>query len=476
MTVNELNIFIEEGEGYKIEFKESLSNLSKELVAFANSSGGRVFLGVNDKGKIIGYELNNKIKSQIQDIANNCDPPVNIQIEKYQNIVIINIKEGLDKPYRCSEGFFLRVGANSQKMNRNDIIAFIQNEGKIRFDELFNDKFNFKSDFDNNSFFHFLKLCGISRSYKAIDVLKNLDLIKQENNKHSLNNAGILFFAKNPENFIIQSKVTCVLYKGIEKVNILDRKDFNSDIISNVEDSITFLKKHLNLSYTIKSIQREESLEIPETALREAVVNSVIHRDYFEKGANVKIEIFDDRLVITNPGGLPKGLDPSEFGRISVTRNPILASLMLRAGYIEMLGTGINRIQMALKNLKLPKAEFNYNNFFTVIFKRIVSINIEKNKEFYSEIFPKNFALNFALKGKRLDRIIKILESIYTDKFTTGEEFAKNIDVSDRTIDIDLAFLKKIEYIEYIGPLKTGKYYLSEKAIKKIKNTKRNKN
>ena len=128
-----------------MEFKESFDkSISKEIIAFANSSGGRIFLGISDDGKIKGAnpvrELHlstsldkkylvgrarfsngvnptNKLKSQIQDIAKNCDPAIKIKLKEFKNILIIEIKEGADKPYKCSSGFYLRQGANSQKMS-----------------------------------------------------------------------------------------------------------------------------------------------------------------------------------------------------------------------------------------------------------------------------------------------------------------------------------------------------------------------
>ena len=105
MTKEEFNLILKEGEGYRIEFKESVSNFDREIVAFANSSGGIILLGVSDDAKIKGCSVTNKLKSQIQDIANNCDPPVNILFEELENVMIINVREGTNKPYKCSTGF-----------------------------------------------------------------------------------------------------------------------------------------------------------------------------------------------------------------------------------------------------------------------------------------------------------------------------------------------------------------------------------
>ena len=110
MTKKELNIILKEGEGYKIEFKEKVSNIEKELVAFANSSGGRILLGVTDDGKIKGINVTNRLKSMIQDIANNCRPPIKISFESVGNVLVVNVKEGEDKPYECASGFYKRIG------------------------------------------------------------------------------------------------------------------------------------------------------------------------------------------------------------------------------------------------------------------------------------------------------------------------------------------------------------------------------
>src|SRR4030067_1650655 len=108
MERKELEIILKEGEGYKIEFKEGVSGLERELVAFANASGGKIFLGITDDGKIKGIRLTHALKSQIQDIVNNCRPRIKISAEDFDNVLIINVREGEDKPYECSSGFYKR--------------------------------------------------------------------------------------------------------------------------------------------------------------------------------------------------------------------------------------------------------------------------------------------------------------------------------------------------------------------------------
>lgn len=184
------------------------------------------------------------------------------------------------------------------------------------------------------------------------------------------NNAGVLFFARSPIKFIRHARVTCLLLAGIDKVNILDRKDLEENIFANVEQAMIFLKRHLSLRYKIEKLKREEILELPETALREAVLNAVTHRDYYERGAVVMVEIYRDRVEISDPGGLPPGLKRSELGRKSVHRNPLIADLFHRMGEAEKVGSGIKRMRAAAKAAGVPAPRFEATGFFTITYRK----------------------------------------------------------------------------------------------------------
>lgn len=151
--MEEMELILDEGEGYLIEFKESMSDsLAKEMVAFANSSGGRIFLGVSDEGVVKGVNITNRLRSQVQDIARKCDPPVSILLEGQANVLTIAVREGTDKPYSCKDGFFIRTGPSSQKLRRDEIVDYFNHEGKIRFDEQFCMDFKYPDDFSEERF------------------------------------------------------------------------------------------------------------------------------------------------------------------------------------------------------------------------------------------------------------------------------------------------------------------------------------
>ena len=436
LTKKELQIVLQEGEGYRIEFKEKLSELDKELVAFANASGGRIFLGISDSGVIKGISANNRLKSQVQDIANNCDPPVRVKIEEFENIFVINVFEGTDKPYRCSSGFYTRTGPNAQKLNRNQILEFIKAEGKIRFDELIYKRFSSRN-LDKKKISNFLKLAGITSVLEHNLLYKNLGLGELQDRKFFFNNTAVLFFARNLADFYYHTVVTCALYQGNDKAVVLDRKDYNSDIVSSIDLAMNFIKQYLPLRYEFTGeLARKEIPQIPYEALREALINAVVHRDYFEKGANVLVEIFDNRIEITNPGGLVKGLTPENFGKISMLRNPGLANLLQRIDYIEKMGTGIERIRRALKEAGVPEIKYEFSPVYVkAVFLRAKETTQETTQE-------------------------KILYNINLNPRITTKELAEKTGLTPDGIKYHLSVLKKEGKIKHTGPTKKGKWII----------------
>lgn len=364
---DDLNPLLQAGEGYHTEFKQSLDkSFVEEACAFANSGGGRIFLGVADNGVIQGVDTGNVMRSRVQDTLSQIEPRLHCEIEAVGDVLVVNIPEGTEKPYGCSKGFFMRMGANSQKLTRNQIIEFFQKEGRIRFDELRHAKAIYPDDFDPEAFARFLKLAGISPSIDRETLLRNLDCLTADNR---FTNVGVLFFAKDIDFLLNHTRVVCVLYRGREKVDILDKKDFTGNIVANIDNALLFVKRHTKVRLKIEHLQHEEIPDYPEVALREAIVNAVCHRDYFDQRANVQIDVFADRVVISNPGGLPSGLSPEEFGTKSVARNPRIASLLHRIDYIEKVGTGIMRIRQAVAEHGGTELELRYNDFFTAIFR-----------------------------------------------------------------------------------------------------------
>lgn len=439
-----IDFILREGEGYKIEFKESFDkSLAKELVAFANSEGGRIFLGVTDEGKIKGIKITNKLKSQIQDIARNCEPAISLNITSFDNILIIEVPEGKYKPYQCKEGFFIRVGATTQKMKRDEILKFIITESIVHFDKEINRKFDIKKDFDKEKFKKFLKKANISLSevnYRAI--LENLGVGIRERSRFFLNNAGVLMFARDTNKFFRQNFVTCVLYKGKDKVKILDRKDYQGDLLYNYEQALIFLKNHLRLEYVIQGAgPRKEILEIPEEALRESLLNALIHRDYYDDRVGVFVEIYDNRVEIINKGKLL--FDKKYLGKISLPRNPIIFDLFYRLNLIEKVGSGIRRIKSACQKNQI-KVKFDTKEFFIVTFYRKALVDTTQK------------ATQKATQKYLTPLELKILGLIKKDRGVSQKYIADSLNLSVNTVKEYIKKLKNKKVLIRIGSDRGG--------------------
>ena len=438
MNYKELLEVIKTGEGYTIELKESLnSSVGKEICAFANASGGKIILGVKDDGTISGCNLTNKDKSLIHDIARNMDPAPHLTIEKVSDLAIIYVTEGKEKPYTVNGHFYLRQGANSQQLRRDEIRSFFQKENLIRFDRKANLDFNIKKDFDNEKFKSFISKTGIDISLPKEHVLNNLGLMTGG----KLNNAGVLFFSNNISKYFLNAIIGCVLYEGKTKSKILDKQEGDADFVSNFNNAVTFALRNLRTEYIIEKVEREEKPEIPESVLRELIINAMIHRDYCSEG-RILFEIFSDRIEISNPGGLL--FKKSDFGKRSLARNPLLVDLAHRLRLVERIGSGINRVLELMKD----KIQFEMDSdwFFVKI-----------NRTSLANAKVKDGVKDGVSDGVKLTKNQgKIFKKIKDNPHITAEDLSDLIEINKRNVEKNLSKLQALGIIKRIGPDKGG--------------------
>jgi ATP-dependent DNA helicase RecG len=327
-----------------------------------------------------------------------------------------------------------------QKLSTAKIIEFVEKSGRIQFDERVRKDVNFEENLDASLVDQFMTSAKIKNVFQdKVHILSSLGVVKQVSGTRYFTNAGILFFTTTPSSIIKQAQITCVAFNGTEKVDILDRKDFKDDLITNIDSGLAFLRRHLNEASHIKGLKREDVLEIPLVALREALVNAVAHRNYLETGAHIMIEIYSNRVIISNPGGLPDGLTEKDFGKYSLSRNPVISDLLLRAGLIEKLGTGVNRIKDLIKEAKLPEPEFHFNNFFAVtFFRESAEINQIKGGAKSS--------------AKLTDRQQEVLNLIIDNNQITKTELAEKLGINVSAVQKQIENLKQKGILKRIGP------------------------
>ena len=442
MDKEELLSLIRTGEGYNLEFKEGISDaLGKEICAFANANGGKILLGVADDKTIRGIKITNALKSQVQDIARKLDPHLRIVLEETANVLVVNVPEGGEKPYSIAGKFYIRQGPNCQQLERNEIREFFQNEGRMVFDEKPNPGFDIGKDISKAAFDNFVRRAKISRVIGRAQLLGNLLLMEGGRMK----NAGVLLFCRNVARFFGNATVMCVLFQGTDKYKILDSKEFTADIYSNYEGAFAYLASKLNTEYIIK-MERTEKLELPEEALREALINAMVHRDYFSNG-HVQVDIYLDRVEISNPGGLARGMRIEELGRKSVPRNHLLFGLMQRMELVEKAGTGISRMNLAMEEYRFPRPKIEANrDWFAIAFLRpnLQKASFQKRQ---SGNVPEN------VPEKRSDRILR---TISENGSVSMLELSARLGVNEKTVKRDIQKLKKSGLLVHVGPDKGG--------------------
>ena len=431
------------GEGYNAEFKIRVPNkvkeLTEEICAFANSAGGTLLIGVDDNNILQGTTIDNGKRSAIQNSIREISPIINCPIYAVDvagiEIWVIEVSSGLQKPYVLSGAIYVRNGSNTQKLTAvEEMRDFFQQASRIYFDETSCMDFDSSTQIDSAILEEFKSEANLSGSVPNEQIFRNLKLQDQ---KGAFKNGAVLFFAKAPNDFIETAVIRCLSFDGTDKRYIVDDKLFTGPLYAQYKESILWLKSKLDVRYQIEgsSGPREEFWEIPETVFKEAIINALSHRDYYDKGAIITIELFDDRVEITNPGGLVSAISPRDFGRRSHSRNPLVFGLFSRMRMVEQIGSGIGRIKSLMHEHGLPAPQFSYEGMFTVVLNRPFDFEKWVNK----------------WVDKLTDNRIAIIKAIYNNNKVTKKELEGIVSLSATALDNNLAYLKEIGIIDRIG-------------------------
>lgn len=264
-----------------------------------------------------------------------------------------------------------------------------------------------------------------------------------------MKNGGVLFFAKEPEKEIEKGMIRCIEFQGETKTNIIDDKPFGGPLLKQYHQSMLWLKKKLNIRYEIPDGgPRNEIWEIPEVVFKEAIINAISHRDYYDKGAFTTIEVFTDRVEISNPGGLTSAIKPADFGQKSHSRNPLIFGLLVRIQMVEQVGSGIGRIKELMKSANLPEPEFRTEGMFSIILKRIKSSGKSSGKssrKLWTEIKEKLIEKTPTKLGASA---LKILEMVHQSQEITIPEMAKKLQITERATEKNIRKLKDQKLLE----------------------------
>lgn len=369
MECSELIKTIRKGEDSCTQFKEridSIDALAAEICAFANTQGGRIIVGVTDKGELIGVDDIQRLNQTISNAASGkLEPPLSVTTENVlchdKLVVVINIPRGENKPYAANRtDYWIKVGADKRRATREELRRLMQASGTIYADEMIVPATS-TDDIDLFVFRDFYeKEYGTSIEQSGLPLEKLLTHLKLMKEGY-LTLAGLLIFGDKPSRIRPQYVVKAVSFPGtdVSGNEYLDSEDFGGRLFNQYKDAMAFLKRNLRKVQRNQNVNFPGILEIPERALEEAVVNALVHRDYFID-SSIRIFIFDDRVEIISPGKLPNTatIDNIKQG-IQIARNPILLSFVpkLKIPY-HGIGSGIRRMMAECRKAGVKEPEF----------------------------------------------------------------------------------------------------------------------
>jgi predicted HTH transcriptional regulator len=362
-------------EGKTLEFKRDLSSpdgVLRSLVAFANTSGGAVLIGVEDRTRHVRgvqepLDLEERLANLISDhIVPRLVPELEIVPWRQSHVLAIQVyaspvrphymrREGLDR------GVYVRVGSTNRRADRelmDELRRFAHGEA---YDE------QPMPGLDSEA----LDFRAASESFASVRRLRRTDLhtlrlMTTHQGRKVPTVGGMLLFGEGRERHFPDAWIQAGRFHGVDKSRIVDGTEIRAHLVRAVEEAIAFVEKHALHGADIGNVRRRERWSIPPIAVREAVVNAVVHADYAQRGAPIRLAIFDDRLEVENPGLLPFGLTLEDLPRgISRLRNRVIGRTFHALGLIEQWGSGIQRMTAACRDAGLapPTLEEIGNRF-----------------------------------------------------------------------------------------------------------------
>ncbi|MCK5835405.1 MAG: putative DNA binding domain-containing protein [Lentisphaeria bacterium] len=414
----------------------------KTLCAFANSDGGTLYVGVSDNGTVIGFDglkkvletLPNKIHNRLGIIAE-------LKVHSVDEKSILEIKiSAMYAPVSFNGKFFKRSGSVTMELNGGELSRFLLQKYGKTWDDVAVE--NFSLDDVNLESVEKFKALALDR-VPNINQEHDLKLLFKKLNLYDgkyLKRAAVLLFAKYPQRYFIQSHSK--IGRFLSETDIQSSDSIEGNLIDQVDKILDTLRlKYLKAPIHFEGAHRREILEYPFKALREAVINALVHRDY-SNTSNLQIKVYNEKLVMTNGATLPAGLTVEDLlqPHPSLPTNPVIASVFYKAGFIENWGRGTIDIHNFCVDQGLPKPEFTTE--FTTL-----KVTFMKNSSHTQIHVTDNVTDN---------RLLELLELIKADPYISIRFIAQELGVSKRTILRDLDKLKQSQSIERIGPEKGG--------------------
>ena len=403
-------------ESMNVELKEILtSELKKEVVAFANTCDGIIYIGVNDKGEVIGVENSDDVIERAgASIRNAIKPDVsmyvtlNVEQVENKNIVTIRVQRGVSRPYYIAEkglkpsGVYIRQGNSSVPASEDYIRQMIKETDGDSFEKL--------RSLNQELTFNYADMIFKNTDISFGDIQKKTLGIIGEDNLYT--NLGLLL----SDQCVHTLKIA--IFEGKEKGIFKDRKEFKGSLLKQITEAFEYIDLLNKTQATFEGLIRKDERDYPVEAIREALLNAVVHREY-SFGASTLVNIYEDRIEFLSLGGIISGLSlEAVMLGVSQSRNEKLADVFYRLHLIEAYGTGIQKILLNYKNYNLKPVFKAETGAFQVILPNIhyqseIEENIEKQPLVLADEYKK--IINFLEQGtksrKEIQEYIELSQS-----------------------------------------------------------------
>ena len=427
-TMVNLAARIQEGESETLEFKEQWNEQGLQaLASFVNTRGGTLLIGVKDNGTVLGWNGQDReqqlVINQIVEILK-VHPSVSVLQERGKPVLVIDVTPS-STLVACHGRYYHRVGNSTREIPPEQLGRYFVKKLGVQWDSITD---GYSLDLiDPTAVKRFLKVAQArlpsSRDDETLEtILQNLDLMQEG----KVTRGAVLLFGKNPQSLFSHAQIHMGRFK--DDITIIDDKVLKGNLFAQLDAAIQLFRTYLQVRYEIagnsrtddplSAMQRREIWEYPIEALREAVINSLIHRDYFLAGAEIQIRVYDDHVVIENPGGLPDGITVEELKRErhrSLPRNTLLAKVFYYGEFMEKWGTGTSRMITLCREQKILEPEFSAQpEFFSVTFSK--------------DIYAPDLLLTLGLS----ERQILAVQYVKTHGSITNKEFRGLAGISER--------------------------------------------
>ncbi len=432
-------------EGENKEYKESFGDaVLKTLCGFANTSGGEVIIGISDKGEVKGIKITNEELEKITGkIVGKLGIHPEITIENYKGKEVLKIRvQKSNVPISFNGRYYERVGNTTREMEPEKLKEFFLKE--VNWDSIVNESADF-NEIDKETVRRFIRMAKNKGRLTMFDEdtdIKTLFEHLKLSIDGKLTNGAIILFGKNPQKYFLNAVLRVARLKN--EITIIGDRLIEGNLFQQVFEGEEAIKNFINVRYEIKELVRREIWDYPLEAIREALINSLIHRDYFKWNVQTQIKIFDDYIWFFNIGGLPEGITLEQLKKPhpSVPRNPLIVHVFYLAGLIEEVGSGIGRIMESIKHAELPEPEFKEGmGGFSVYFR----------KDIYTEEHLRNLGLT--------ERQIKAVFYVKEKGKITNKEYQELNGVSKPTATRELKEIEEKEIFEKVGITGKGTFY-----------------